>query len=230
MEKKKLDLGPTDSLLLKFAVLFGAFTIVTLLISGITTYTSQMKSYKDQCVEKISSIGDYLEQIIQASGEDFVKYQDFYMEHFAEADIPYDFDECNTARQNYISILSTTTPPGYRGNGFDSYSDEAKMAYFIYMHEYWLLLFEQARKAFNLPYTYYLVPKEEIFNMVYMIDGERLHKGPDGKEADEGEYLFLGFEYHDPYEKTRVQWDTWFTGEKQDGFQIWKNEWGHTYG
>ena len=230
MEKKKLDLGPTDSLLLKFAVLFGAFTIVTLLISGITTYTSQMKSYKDQCVEKISSIGDYLEQIIQSSGEDFVKYQDFYMEHFAEADIPYDFDECNTARQNYITLLSTTTPPGYRGNGFDSYSDEAKMAYFIYMHEYWLLLFEQARKAFNLPYTYYLVPKEEIFNMVYMIDGERLHKGPDGKEADEGEYLFLGFEYHDPYEKTRVQWDTWFTGEKQNGFQIWKNEWGHTYG
>lgn len=230
MEKKKLDLGPTDSLLLKFALLFGTFTIVTLLISGITTYTSQMKSYKDQCVEKISSIGDYLEQIIQASGEDFIRYQEFYMEHFAEADIPYDFDECNTARQNYISLLSTTTPPGYRGNGFNSYSDEAKMAYFIYMHEYWLLLFEQARKAFNLPYTYYLVPKEEIFNMVYMIDGERLHKGPDGKEADEGEFLYLGFEYHDPYEKTRVQWDTWFTGEKQDGFQVWKNEWGHTYG
>ena len=230
MEKKKITLGPTDSLLLQFAIIFGVFTIITLFISGITMYSSQMKSYKQQCAEKISSIGDYMEHLIQDSGEEFVKYQKYYMEHFAEADIPFDFDEYHTARANYEKILEATNPPGYEGTGFDSYSDEAKLAYFIYMHEYWILTFENARKAFNLPYTYYLVPKEDIFYMVYMIDGERLHRGPDGKEADEGEFLFLGFEYHDPYEKTRVQWDTWFSGQKQDDFQVWNNEWGHTYG
>ena len=72
---------------------------------------------------------------------------------------------------------------------FDALSDEEKKAYFIYWHEYWLLTFEHAREAFDLPYTYYLVPKEDKFIMVYMIDGERTHKGPKGEKAEEGKHV-----------------------------------------
>ena len=54
--------------------------------------------------------------------------------------------------------------------------EEVKKAWFIYYHEYWLLTFEEARAAFHIPYTYYLVPKEDIYYMVYMIDGERTAK------------------------------------------------------
>ncbi len=222
----------TDGLLFRFALIFGLFTIITLAISAVTIYAIQMKEYKAQKVEDIRNIGDYLERLIHEAGEEFVVYQDYYMKHFAEANIPYDFSEYITAQRKYESLLAQQLP---RANGdgkkfdFDSFSDEAKMAYFIYIHEYWLLTFENARKTFNLPYTYYLVPKEEQYHMVYMIDGERSHKGPDGSKAESGDYLYLGDEYYDPPEQYQVQWRSWFTGERQNDFEIWDNEWGHTY-
>ncbi|WP_294430724.1 GGDEF domain-containing protein [uncultured Treponema sp.] len=221
----------TDGLLFKFALIFSIFTAFALLSSGLATYFSQMKSYKAQCLYTVKKIGDYLEHLIQESGEDFIKYQEYYMKHFAEADIPYNFTEYLTAQREYERLLAQTQSPddGENHTGFNSLSEEVRMAYFVYIHEYWLLTFENARKAFSLPYTYYLVPKENIYNMVYMIDGERSHKGFDGKKAMEGKYLYLGDEYHDDYDKYRVQWDTWFTGQKQNSFQVWNNDWGHTY-
>ena len=222
----------TDGLLFRFALIFGIFTIITLTISAVTIYAIQMKEYKAQKVEDIRNIGDYLERLIHEAGEEFVVYQDYYMKHFAEANMPYDFNEYLTAQRKYESLLAQQ-PPRANNDGkkfdFDSFSDEAKMAYFIYIHEYWLLTFENARKTFNLPYTYYLVPKEEIYHMVYMIDGERTHKGPDGSKAEEGDYLYLGDEYYDPPEQYKVQWRSWFSGERQKDFEVWDNEWGHTY-
>ena len=91
-EKKRLR-KTTDSLLFGTALTFGFFIIVTLLMSAITVYIAQMKAYKAECIQNIRKIGDYLERQIQNSGQDFIAYQNYYMEHFAEADIPYDFDE-----------------------------------------------------------------------------------------------------------------------------------------
>ena len=187
----------------------------------------------DRQLEELAKIGIECKNIYtdKESGKDFITYQNYYMEHFAEADIPYDFNEYVTAQRKYENILTLQGAPADNSNvfSFESFSPEAKMAYFIYIHEYWLLTFENARKTFNLPYTYYLVPKEDTYTMVYMIDGERTHKGPDGKMADEGEFLYLGDEYVDPIEEYPVQWNTWFTGERQNDFQVWNNKWGHTY-
>ena len=219
------------SLLFGTALIFVFFTIATLLISGFAVYTAQMKAYKAECVQHIQKIGDYLERLIQDSGQEFIAYQKYYMEHFAEADIPYDFDEYLEAQRKYEAILAKTNPDYYNKKDFDfdNFSEEAKMAYFVYIHEYWLLTFENARKAFDLPYTYYLVPKEDIYHMVYMIDGERTPKDEAGEKAEKGDYLYLGDEYYDPPEKYNVQWKSWFTGERQNDFEVWDNEWGHTY-
>ena len=51
--------------------------------------------------------------------------------------------------------------------------------------------------------------------MVYMIDGERSHKDFYGKKAKEGDYLYLGDEYHDDYDRYRVLWDSWYTGTRR---------------
>ena len=220
----------TDSLLFRTALVFGIFTVVTLFVSAATIYAIQMKDYKARKVEEIRNIGDYLERLIQDSGIDFISYQNYYMEHFAEANIPYNFDEYLTAQRKYESILAAQPAVKDTSNfNFDSLSDEAKMAYFIYIHEYWILTFENARKSFNLPYTYYLVPKEKEYHMVYMIDGERSHKDTKGNKSNWGEYLYLGDEYYDPPEKYEIQWRTWFSGQRQDDFEVWDNEWGHTY-
>ena len=191
-----------------------------------------MKSYKAMCLEDVRNVGYYLEKLIQTSVEEFSFYQNYYMEHFAEVDIPYDFTEYNSAKTTLLRMLCKSDNPLFFDGSeisFDSLTHEEREAYFIYLHEFWLLTFEEARAAFNLPYTYYLVPKEDEFKMVYMVDGERTHKGPDGSKADEGEFLYLGDEYLDPPEKYPVQWNTWFTGEVQDDFQVWDNQWGHTY-
>lgn len=221
----------TDGLLFRFSLLFATFTIVTLLFSGIATYVTQTKAYKAQCVENIRNVGEYLEALIQDSKEEFISYQNYYMEHFAEADIPYDFTEFITAQREYETILATSNSQEESKPhlDFEDFTDDVKKAYFKYIHEYWLLTFEHAREAFSLPYTYYLVPKDDIYHMVYMIDGERTHKGPNGEKADEGELLYLGDEYYNNPEEYRVEWKTWFTGEPQDEFEVWDNAWGYTY-
>ena len=222
----------TDGILFRFVLVFGIFTVTSLALGGIATYASQMRSYKKQCLDSIQKIGDYLERLIQNSGDDFVSYQKYYMEHFAEVDIPYDFDEFHEAHRKCQSLLVTADNEKYKNIedfSFENFTDEMKKQYFIYDHEFWLLTFENARKAFGLPYTYYLVPKEDEYKMVYMIDGERTHKGANGEKSETGEFLYLGDEYYDPPEKYPVQWNAWFSGKRQDDFQVWNNEWGHTY-
>ena len=224
MEKLSNEEKEHGSLVKSFALIFGIFTLIALFLCAEVAYNSQTKNYREFNVKNVQNIGDYLEGLIQKSGEEFIKYQKYYMEHYAEADIPYDFSEYHTALKKYEEIESSS-----EFTRFDSLSEEARLAYFTYLHEYWILVFEEARKAFNLPYTYYLVPDEENYIMYYMIDGERSHRGPDGKKSDKGEFLYLGDNYYDDPEQYYVQWNTWFTGEKQNDFQIWNNEWGYTY-
>ncbi len=220
MEKKK------RGLLFKFGLIFTVFTVIAVLLGGLATYYSQMESYRRQCEQNIRDIGAYLERLILQDKENFAIYQKYYMEHFAEVDIPFDFNNYRTAQAQYEKLFAMHHPGRTFGVDieFEAMDPEVKKAWFIYYHEYWLLTFEEARAAFHIPYTYYLVPKEDIFYMVYMIDGERTAK----KDSD-GKILYLGDEYLDPLEKYPVQWETWFSGKKLDTSQVWDNEWGHTY-
>lgn len=215
-----------SSLVFKFGMLFLMFTIVTLLVSGVLTYYNQMKSYRRQCVDEIKALGVYLEEMMKAEGEDFVMYQNFYVEHYDEIDIPYDFDEYQTAWKNYDKLFRQQYPGKTLGEDIQlsELTKEVQKAYLIYRHEYWLLTFEQARESFQIPYTYYLLPSQEDHTIVYMIDGERTRK-KDGKE----QFLYLGDTYYNPPEKYPVEWKTWETGERQNQFQEWNNAWGHTY-
>ena len=213
-------------LLFKFALIFTFFTLLAVVLGGLATYYSQMESYRRQCETNIRQIGEYLERLILQDSENFAIYQKYYMEHFAEVDIPYDFDNYRKAQAEYEKLFAMRHPGRTFGVdiAFDAMDPEVQKAWFIYYHEYWLLTFEEARAAFHIPYTYYLVPKEDIFYMVYMIDGERT-----AKKDSNGKILYLGDEYLDPLEKYPVQWEAWFTGQKLDKSQVWDNEWGHTY-
>ena len=101
---------------------------------------------------------------------------------------------------------------------------ELQKAWFIYVHEYWVLTFEKARESFNLPYTYYLFMKPESSDVIYLIDGERTRR------TDNENLLYLGDEYHNDESEYKIMWTTWETGQKQDGFKEFNNSWGHTWG
>ena len=58
------------SLLLKILSIFAFFTVITVGFSGLNTYITQMRLYKNQCLESLCNIVDYLEGLIKDSGEE----------------------------------------------------------------------------------------------------------------------------------------------------------------
>ncbi len=228
--------GTTNSLIFKFSVIIMTFTVVLLVISGILTYLSQMRIYKEQCEENIRNIGEYLAALMENEGENIKRYQDYYMEHYGEMDIPYDFTECSEAYVEYMTRFAAEYPGKTLGYDIDldDVSEEIKRAYFTFTHEYWLLTFEKAREAFSIPYSYYLVMDDVNYDVVYMIDGERttpndhLKDGETPDPADDNK-LYLGDRYHNDPDDYAIMWNTWRTGQKQNGYKEFNNSWGHTY-
>ncbi len=233
----------------KLGVVFGVFLIVTLILSGVTTYISQMSIYKKQCQGNLTDVASYLASLIEADGSDFLDYKEYYEKHYAEVDIPIDADEYLSYEDEFNKLFAQRYP----GKAFevdvsvDELDEDVAHAWFIYTHLYWLLTFEQARADFDLPYTYFLVPNEERYSNVYMIDGERSSRAGHNEfikeqskedpryskyehyQGDEAEFMYLNDEYENLREDHLTLWTTWETGEAQDGYEVWHNVWGDTY-
>ncbi len=227
----------SESLVFKIASVFLIFTIITIAVSSYATYINQTVAYEKQCEQSIRQIGSYLSDLMRSDEKLFKAYQDYYMAHFAENDLPYDVDEYMTAYVSYQEMIHEKYPGKTLGTDLtiNELDAETQKMFFRYYHVFWLLTFEKACKDFGLAYTYYLVPKEEEYIMVYMLDGERSEKNTDGTKCTEGDgktpsgLLYLGDEYYDDPKLYPVMWEAWFSGRNPEGYQIWDNSWGHTY-
>ncbi len=229
----------------KLGIVFEIFLIVTLILTGVTTYLSQMSIYRKQCQRNITNVASYLASLIEADGEDFLEYKKYYEEHYADVDIPMDAYDYTSYETEFEKLFAERYPGKTLGVdvSYDELDDDVKKAWFIYTHLYWLLTFEQARADFNLPYTYFLVPDEEQESNVYMIDGVRTSRAKhlqyleedhdpnniDHPQGDEDEYMYLCDEYHNPKADHQILWKTWESGEPQNGYKVWHNNWGDTY-
>ncbi|MCR4762308.1 MAG: GGDEF domain-containing protein [Lachnospiraceae bacterium] len=216
---------PVRSILFKCLMIIGAFTLIILVITGAVTYYLQMTNFQEQSKRRIRNVGAYLSFLMVNEGNNFRDYQTYYMDHYEELDIPYDFDSYQDAYANFHRLFAKNYPDKALtvDINYNDLSDEVKHAWFTYYHEYWVLTFEKAREAFNLPYTYYLVMKDDVHDVVYMIDGERTRR------KDNGNLLYLGDTYHNDHDKYAIMWRTWETGEEQDDCLEFDNSWGHTY-
>ena len=236
----------TDRLGFKLGLAFAVFSVVMLVIVGVMTYINQMGIYRAQCERDIKNVGRYIRSLIVADGVDFIQYMDYYREHFTEVDIPVDASEYESYENRFRELFNKRYPGRTFGVDvtFDELDEDVKEAYFIYSHVYWLLTFEWARADFNLPYTYFLLPDETTHTVMYVVDGERssraghlefIEENPQYKEyhheqGNEAEYLYLGDTYfNENNEQHAVEWATWESGEEQDGFVVWHNQWGDTY-
>ena len=237
-----METRKTRGLMFWFTTMFVSFTIIVIAVSGLATYFSQMASYKEECETNIRNIGEYLAAMMKNDGADFAKYQEYFMNHYKEMEIDYDFNSFEDSRIEFIKLFSEK----YSGKALgvdiqiEDTPDEIQRAYFIYKHKYWLLTFEKARVVFNIPYTYYLVMGDQRsrldtlddgvdpnYNVCYMIDGERTLDKKKGETVEKK--LYLGDTYFNAPEENELEWTTWQTGKKQDGYQEWDNDWGHTY-
>ncbi len=234
MEKK------TDSLVFKTGILFTVFTLVTLFMCGISIYLSQMRSYLASSQESIRGAGRFLVTLMEREGEDFVEYQEFYLKHYQELKVPIEFDNYDDAWEKYEDLMAEKYPGKVMGRDItpEELDPETQLAWFTYLQEYWQLTFEQAAKSFNMPYAYYNVFAPGEHDVMYLIDGERTTPNDHLEEGEEpdpenDQYMYLGDHYYhdvDTYpEKFGIEWRTYTTGQEQNEFQIWNNEWGHTY-
>ena len=221
MEKK------TDSLSFKFALIFIIFTLVTLLMSGLNTYFNQMNSYKAQREDNIQNIAKYIEELLIKEGDDFICFQNYFLEHYEEILVPMDFSGDYRPEQSKFEKLFAEQYPG-KAFGvdikFDELSNEVKMAYTIYKFEYYLNVFEKARDSFGITYAYYLVPTKEELHMYWLIDALREERIVNGAS-----YITLCTDVYEKPEEHEKMWEAWNTGKSPEGYDIYDNEYGHTY-
>lgn len=212
-------------LVTRFSIIFFCATVLMLILAGFIIYNGQMRIYKKQCETNIRNIGEYLEIMLAAEGYKVEIYQNAYMEYYDEIDIPYDFTGYIEAKETFRDHFAKEFPGEalWVGVQYADMPEWLQKEWLVYMHEYWLLTFEQAREAFDLPYTYYLVMDDETHNVIYMIDGERTRR------KDDENLLYLGDTYYNDPAAYGILWKTWDTKQKQDGYKEFDNAWGHTY-
>ena len=91
------------SLTFKFSLMFAGFTFVTLVSGSILSYMNQMQLLKQQREESTRYVASYLEEVITCDGEDFLWWQQYFVEHYKELLVPHDFGakEIQEARHKY---------------------------------------------------------------------------------------------------------------------------------
>lgn len=217
--------SPRSGLLARFTVIFAVFSLITLIISGFTTYINQTRIYKEQQQERADMMGNYLVTLLQADGNEFLYYQDYFMAHYEEMDVPADFETIDDAWEAYETAM-LKYHPGKRLDvniSFDELNPEVQMAYAVYNHEYYLLEFEKAREKFGLAYTYYIVPPSEDRKMTYVLDAVRETR------TDGSHTINLGITVDEPIKEHEKMWEAWDTGEVPQGYDMYDNELGRTY-
>ena len=212
-------------LIRRFAFHISVFIILTISLAALITYLSQMKLNKSACVNKIIGVGDYLEGLIEEEPGEFQEYIDFYKEHYQDIRIPKDFTDSTDAKIAFYAAFSKEYP----GKAFKTdvkTSDmplELQTLYYTFVHEYWILTFEQARESFDLPYTYFLLPDDKTNMTMYMIDGERT------EDSEHPGFLYMGDSYYEDPSEHALMWNTYHNAVRYDDVYEWDNAWGNTY-
>lgn len=215
-----------NGLLKQVAMIAAGFAIITIVVAAISTYILQVRQYRSLYRQTTSNVADDLAGMLHNEEDIFASYTEYYMENYDKLRIPSDLHEFNSAYGEFLAAFKKEYPD--KAFMIDirpqDMTDELKLLFYTYYHEYWLLTFEQARISFNLPYTYFLVPDDKTHNVVYMIDGERI---PDKEHPG---YLYMGDTYYNDPDTYELLWRTWETGIKYDDEILeWDNAWGHTY-
>ena len=216
-----------DSLLFKFGIIFSIFIAVTLFMSSVNTYVNQTNSYQEQAEQRLKDIAWCLEKFIQADSKNFLNYQKYFLQNHKKVLIPYDFGGDYQIDKKNFEKLFAEKYPGKTFDvdvKFDDMTDDLKLAFVTYYHEYWLSTFEKFRDNLKIKYTNYLVPGKEKLHMLWMIDCVR-----EKKEIDGVEYIDFCTDVYEPLEEHQKMWQAWETGKEPDGYDYYDNEFGKTY-
>ena len=215
------------TLTFKFTLMFAGFTIITLVVSSILSFKNQTNLYIKQCEESIQKTATYLENELTADGETFLALQDYFMNHRDKMFIRHDFDgNWLPARDTFNKKFAQTYPGKVFGIDvkFNDLPEDLKTDCAVYLWEYYMHRFQNARDSYGLAYAYYIVPIYKPLYMTYILDLLR-----DKKEVDGVTYIDLGATVEEPLEEHRCMWEAWETGKRPSGYDYYDNEYGRTY-
>ena len=212
-------------LIRQYAYAISVFVVTTIVVAAIVTYAALKDYYRSISEDRIREVGDHLVGQIMEEPQDFIDYKNYYEKHYKDIRIPVDFSECVTSRDTFFSEFRKE----YADKTFrvdvqkDEMTDYLQNLYYTYRQEYWILAFEDARAAYGLPYTYFLLLDDETNYAVYMIDGERT------EDKEHPGYLYMGDSYYEEPEDHTLLWNTYHNGIRYDEVYEWDNDWGNTY-
>ena len=219
-----------SSLIFKFAFIFACFTFFTLCMSGINTYINQTNSYKKQCEDNINNIAMYLESILSSEGEDFINFQNYFISHYEEIEIPFDqVDDVEASKIEFESLFAQKYPGYVLGEdiAFGDLDNQVQKAFAVWKFKKYLHIFEEARPTFGVIYTYYVVPTGQDLHMYYLIDAPREVREAKGRNGED--VLNLCLDIYEPLEEHEKMWAAWTSGKRAEGYDYYDNEFGKTY-
>ena len=218
----------TESLLFRFTLSFAMFALVALFMSGIITYVQQNRIFKAQKEDSLQSVASYLSKRLASEGEEYVYFQQYFINHFEDMQLPVDFsysDELNSKIK-----FETLFNAEYAGKklgidvAFNDMSEKVKEAFAIWKYEKYLLMFEEAKEDFGMIYAYSVLPtaKDDSLEIFYITDDIREKRESDG-------FFYLGAQVEHPLIEHRCMWEAWKTGKQPSGYDTYDNEYGRTY-
>ncbi|MBR0132754.1 MAG: GGDEF domain-containing protein [Lachnospiraceae bacterium] len=217
-----------NTLTVRFAFIFFIFSIVLTAVVCAVLFRNESKSFKKIKLEEIRNVNEYLETIIQHDGDDFKDYYKYLKQYHDKMDVPFDFEEYDTALDVFNEEFKKVYPDAQFGIDvtIDELPEDLLLLYLIYDYEYWTLTFEDACEVFDLDYTYMILPDSDEGTVAYLVDATR-----DERDDKPGymEVYIIDDPEENPKDKVKVLWNTWEKGEQLDEFQKWENEYGNTY-
>ena len=212
----------------KFTLMFVGFTLVTLILTSLLSFYSQMHIYKSQKEESLQKVAVYLEKLLVTDGEEFLLFNQYFIEHASEFKIPVDFnwDTVEQDRVRYETLFQQQNPGKVLGQtvSFDELSDELKHIFTQYNFEYYRMLFDEVQDTFGIIYAYYLIPTGEKGHMYWVLDAIREPVEKDGET-----YMNLCIDVPNSEEGYPLMWEAWYSGKSPRGYHIYNNEYGKTY-
>lgn len=217
-----------NKLSFKFSALFFLFTLIIIVISSFVIFLVQRKSFEEQSIVSMKHIGTMLRDQIADDGETFWEYQNYILENSKKIHIPYDFDaEFVDRKKEEFDTAFAAAYPGkvFRHDvKFPELGEKMKKLFCTYYHAKWFLYFEKMREWYDAPYIYYVLPKENKSNVIYIFDTERTYEGDENYNR-----LHLCDNFAEDYDEMPFLFDTWEAGQMLDGMDAFDNEYGRTY-
>lgn len=201
------------------------YMVVSLVLSGFGTYYEQVSIVNRITRNHIRDVAQQIEYEILSDEDDFKEFVDYLLANRNNIDVPIDFDSWDQAKEDFDLAFAEQYPGKVFGSDvmFKDLSEELKTLYTIYNYEYYMLLFEQYTKSFDLPYVYFVRPTGNGQELSYVIDCERLPR------EDNEKYIVIADTSDEAEYNCVVLWKVWEKGVELDEWDEFDNEYGKTY-